>query len=71
MTDKIEEYIKQNNIYAEDSETEIAKFLEDRKNLHKWEIDFKDGFHWLISEWYVISDWRSARRSGPIELIEN
>ena len=43
MTDKIEEYIKQNNIYAEDSETEIAKFLEDRKNLHKWEMMVSHG----------------------------
>ena len=66
VTDKIEEYIKQNNIYAEDSETEMAKFLEDRKNLHKWEIDFKDSFHCPISEGYAVSDWWSA-----IELIGN
>ena len=44
VTDKIEGYIQQHNIYEQDSETEMAKFLENRKNLHKWEIDFKAGF---------------------------
>ena len=34
----------QTNVYQEDSETEMAEFLENRKNRHKWEIDFKERF---------------------------
>lgn len=34
----------QTDLYQEDSETEMAEFLENRKNRHKWEIDFKGRF---------------------------
>ena len=58
VTDKIEGYIQQHNIYEQDSETEMAKFLENRKNLHKWEIDFKAGFQ--IGCQIPEVDWLSA-----------
>ena len=45
----------QTNVYQEDSETEMAEFLENRKNRHKWEIDFKEWF--LIGAFNSSSDW--------------
>ena len=36
---------KQADLYQEDSETEMAEFLENRKKRHKWEIDYKKRFH--------------------------
>ena len=45
----------QTDLYQEDSETEMAEFLENRKNRHKWEIDFKERFQ--IDALSSGSDW--------------